>query len=245
MCFSRFVTGVASLETEITHINNGATIAMENINDDEYMDLIVGEFGSVIFYFGGPDKKAFGTDSHSINLNSGRTITNVAPIGDYNNDGINDVIAEMPTIEKAFVVFGFSSAKGIPEQPPQIALHNEFTRAKGNIGDINKDGYDDFIYNSANKKVVIALGPENDVEHPDWSVTADDAGSSYLFGHACGSAGDINGDGYTDIYIGDGVYNLTPSSTTHLGNWGKVYFWYGGPSSAANPTGLGAKPDAG
>jgi hypothetical protein len=239
-----FVTGELNSESEIANAYTGSII-MEDFNADNYTDLIWGGGSHVNVYYGGPDKKAFGVDMYSISLGLSVANVDVARAGDYNHDGIKDIIVDVPAFSKTFVVFGFSSAKGIPEQPPQIALRSEFARAKGNIGDINKDGYDDCIFRPANKKVVIALGPENDVEHPDWSVTADDAGSSYMFGNACGSAGDINGDGYADIYIGDGVYNPTPSNTTHLGNWGKVYFWYGGPSSSLNPTGLGNNPTLG
>jgi hypothetical protein len=242
--FFGFVTGELNLDAEIESTYPG-TMVMEDFNSDNYTDLIWGAGSRINVYYGGPDKKAFGDDMYSISLGLSVANVEVARAGDYNHDGINDIIVDVPAFSKTFVVFGFSSAKGIPEQPPQIALRSEFLRAKGDIGDINKDGHDDCIFHSANKRVVIALGPENDIEHPDWSVTADDAGSSYLFGNACGSAGDINGDGYTDIYIGDGVYNPTPSNTTHLGNWGKVYFWYGGPSSASNPTGLGENPTLG
>ncbi|MBN1417124.1 MAG: thrombospondin type 3 repeat-containing protein [Bacteroidales bacterium] len=162
--FFGFVTGVASLEAEIPYSENGATIAMENTNGDEYQDVIVGEYGNVIFYFGGPDKKAFGNASHSINLNSGRTVTNVSPIGDFNNDGINDIIAEMPTIGKAFVVFGFSALKGIPERAPQVISLYEYRKVSGNVGDLNKDGYGDYIYQVKKnlndpQQVVVSLGP--------------------------------------------------------------------------------------
>jgi hypothetical protein len=236
-----FVTGELNPESEIDNTYPG-TMVMEDFNADNYTDLLWGAGSRVTIYYGGPDKKAFGDAIYSVSLGLSVANVDVARAGDYNHDGINDIIVDVPAFSKTFVVFGFSLAKGIPEQPPQIVLRSEFTRAKGNIGDINKDGYDDCIYNSANKKVIIALGPENDVEHPDWSITADDAGSSYMFGDACGSAGDINGDGYTDIFIGDGVYNLHPSEPTHLGYWGRVYFWLGGPSSSSNPTGLGENP---
>ena len=242
-----FVTGTVSLESEIDYFYYISTITIEDLNGDNYMDLIVGSNSEVVIFYGGPDKQAFGNSSYIITVSEIRANINVAAAGDYDKDGIHDIIAEIPAENKTLVVFGFSAALGIPEKSPQTVTQIEYIKARGNIGDINSDGYDDIIYQLEKnlndpQEVIIALGPDYDIENPDWSVQGTDPGSSYLFGYACGSAGDINGDGYTDIVIGDGVYNPTPENTTHLGNWGKVYIWFGGPVSASNPTGFGENP---
>ena len=237
-----FATGYFELGSEISYADG--TITTEDINNDDYCDVIVGDYGNVIFYYGGPDKSDFGSTSHTIDISTSNTVTEVAPAGDYDGDGINDVVAYMPTIDQTFVVYGFSTVMGIPEKDPLLVNNSVFILAKGNLGDINSDGYDDAIIQLEKslldpQEVVICLGPDIDVENPDWSVQGLESGSSSSFGVACGSAGDINGDGYTDIFIGDPLFNPTPADPSHLGFWGKVYVWYGGPTSGSDPTGFG------
>jgi alpha-tubulin suppressor-like RCC1 family protein len=74
----------------------------------------------------------------------------------------------------------------------------------------------------------------------EWSVTGVQGDTSHAFGEEVGSAGDINGDGYGDIYVADPWHDGRPWEPGHLGYWGRFYVWLGGDPGAGDPTGLGA-----
>lgn len=76
----------------------------------------------------------------------------------------------------------------------------------------------------------------------DWAVEGAVGETSSSFGAAVGTAGDVNGDGYTDVALTDYLYDGSPGTPGHLGYWGKLWAWFGGPPSAGDPTGLGADP---
>lgn len=243
--FFGLVDGGSNLKAEISYSGFTSMLDAGDINGDGYDDLIIGEQGTLTFYYGGPEREAFGNSYYSFFLENGEFPVNVAVITDYNGDGKNDVVVNMPDIDLTTIVYGFSKPSGDYKVESITVSRDVYIKARGNIGDINGDGYDDIIYqrevsNYNNpREVIVALGPECDIGNPHWTIIGNDESSSYLFGNACGSAGDINGDGKTDIFIGDALFNPTPSNTSHQGNWGKVYIWYGGDISIENPTGLG------
>jgi hypothetical protein len=99
---------------------------------------------------------------------------------------------------------------------------------------VNGDGYDDIIVGSprggfgGDQTVYVyygsAAGPS---VNPDWTVTHDgDVGDD--FGNSVATAGDVNGDGFDDVIIGDAGIHFQD---------GAAYVYYG---SAA---GLSASPD--
>jgi len=240
-----YVSGNLELDAEIENVNGG--IAVEDINGDDYADLIVADYyGNVTFFYGGPDKTGIGASTNVIKVGEGPSLGMVAAAGDYDTDGINDVIVQTSPTGSTYVVYGFSSEMGIPEKDPELIQDIEFIKALGDLGDINGDGFSDIIYQpyrySVPQEVWICLGPDIDIENPDWVIIGNEPESSDKFGIARGQAGDINGDGYTDIYIGDPRYNYNLSDPQHNGYWGKVYIWFGGPATVNDPTGFGENP---
>jgi alpha-tubulin suppressor-like RCC1 family protein len=152
------VSGSLSLESKLSMSGN---IEIEDVNGDGYADIIVGNTSDVIFYYGGPDKTAIGNNFWSVRVcEYNYTNIKLTSIGDYDNDGINDIIADIPELKKSVVIFGFSNGRGIPARSPQVVPQSNYLRAEGNLGDINADGYTDIIYKLKNKEVAIALGPE-------------------------------------------------------------------------------------
>lgn len=122
-----------------------------------------------------------------------------------------------------------------------------FAGAFGDAGDVNGDGYADVIVgnqsadNSTGEVVVILGSPFLISGLGGWTVDQVPAGSAIHFvgasvgelaGANVSSAGDVDGDGFTDLLIAAPGYNS---------NRGAVYLVYGSPSlaSAAQPISLG------
>ncbi|MGE5563565.1 MAG: beta strand repeat-containing protein [Bacillota bacterium] len=131
--------------------------------------------------------------------------------GDVNGDGVDDLIVGSST--QTYVVFGSSSAftdlyLSSLDPSDGFATGGAYTSA----GDVNGDGFDDMIvgfsggngdydhgYLYYDGGAVVVFGTATGLTS---GFTID--GTSYLGAYALGSAGDINGDGFGDIYYEDG-----------------------------------------
>lgn len=93
-----------------------------------------------------------------------------------------------------------------------------------NAGDINNDGYDDLLVGSPGLNTNVGRGYAwfsatsqsnftSGTGTPDWDYTALPTNSR--FGHSVAAAGDIDGDGYNDVIIGD---NKEGAAYVFLGN---------------------------
>ena len=173
--------------------------------------------------------------------------SSVATVGDINGDGYADFIIGAKDANsgagKSYVVFGKGNWSGlsvlnlstIAAGTGGFVLNGETANDNsGNsvaaIGDINADGYADFIVGArAANKAYVVFGRSN------WSGvltlnlnTLEQNGSSGFvligntssnLGRSVSVAGDINGDGYTDLIVG--APNLTSAA-------GQSYIIFGG-----------------
>jgi hypothetical protein len=122
-----------------------------------------------------------------------------------------------------------------PEKPSWVAQgedpESRFGYRACFAGDLNGSGYSDLIvgapgYDRDRGKVYVYLGGPNGLpSKPDWTFEGEAPGDA--FGDRVGSAGDVNGDGFGDIYV--------TASSWGKGQ-GKLYVFYGGPK------GLPTKP---
>ena len=166
--------------------------------------------------------------------------TSVGTAGDVNADGYADVIvgapsydAAQPGVGRVFIFNG--SANGLDKSASWSIDGGQpwasFAAAVGTAGDVNGDGYSDIIigmprYSSGQRyegNTFVYLGSENGAgSSADWTYESN--GTEVRFGSVVGTAGDVNGDGYSDVIIG--AYSA-----------GIVYVFHG------SPTGLSATPD--
>jgi hypothetical protein len=189
------------------------------------------------------------------NLANGHFGAAVAGAGDVNGDGFEDLVVGAPdyfdgglAAEGHVFVWhgGFSGlgASGTPANADWSAEANvqsaRFGQAVGTAGDINGDGCSDIIVGApgyanaeANEGAAFVwhgstggLGALGTPGNADWSAEANRAASG--LGSSCGTAGDVNGDGYSDVLVGVPLYDVL------LTNTGRALAWYGSAS------GLGA-----
>jgi uncharacterized repeat protein (TIGR01451 family) len=147
----------------------------------------------------------------------------VATAGDVNGDGYSDVIVGANGYDngqngegRAFVYHG--SASGLSATPNWTAEGNQagsnFSFSVATAGDVNGDGYSDVIIGAhghdngeADEGLAFVYhGSASGLSAgPAWWAEADQA--SARFGICVSTAGDVNGDGYSDVVIGADLYD--------------------------------------
>jgi hypothetical protein len=218
-----------------------------DVNGDGYADLVVGapgvsEFkGSVYIYLGGPS----GLAPTSTPLSDPGEATgdsfgiSVSSAGDVNGDGYADLVVGASGSEgNAYVYLGGPSGLGATPtalRDPGNSTGDSFGISVAGAGDVNGDGYADLVVgapgisSSAGGVYVYLGGPSGIGAIP---TVLNDPGNiaGDLFGASVASAGDANGDGYSDIVVGaQGVSSGT----------GSAYVYYGAPSGVGTtPTPL-------
>jgi hypothetical protein len=166
----------------------------------------------------------------------------VAPAGDVNGDGYADVIVGADGYDngqadegRAFVYHG--SPAGLATTAAWAAESNQagalFGAAVATAGDVNGDGYSDVIVGARNYdngqtdegRAYVYLGSAAGLNTPAWTAESDQASSS--FGISVGAAGDVNGDGYSDVIVGARWYDNGQSDE------GRAYVYHGSAAGLA------------
>lgn len=216
-----------------------------DVNGDGYADIIVGAYqsgaagsapGRAYIYFGGPRASSRPDLVLSGQASGDAFGVCVASAGDVNKDGFDDVIVGAyqndthgANAGRAYVFFGGRH----PDAVPDLVLDGEaagdaFGYAVSSAGDVNRDGYADFLVGayensalgaSAGRAYLYLGGPKPDAV-PDAIYSGEAAGDR--FGISVASAGDVNGDGFSDVIIG--------AYTNDAGgiDAGRAYVYYGG-----------------
>jgi hypothetical protein len=208
----------------------GSVAGAGDVNGDGYADVVVGAYeavyneGRAYVFYGGP-----GADDVPDLTLSGSGIVGsafgarVAGVGDLNGDGYDDV-AVGDGAGAVFVFYGGHPAdefKDLTLASPQ--LRDQFGTALAGGGDVNGDGYDDLIVGAyagdsrRGRAYLYFGGPQTDGS-PDLVFVGDQTYGG--LGAAVAAAGDVNGDGFSDVMIG--APGLSPDP-------GHAYLYYGGP----------------
>ncbi|MEZ4648186.1 MAG: FG-GAP-like repeat-containing protein [Candidatus Eisenbacteria bacterium] len=196
-----------------------------DFDGDGYADLVHLEFqadasAKYRISSGGPG----GLTSTSIGFVSGNILgTSGAPGGDVNGDGYEDILLgaanEGAPSESGVVrvVYGAATAGEIAYwtlTEPAAGAH--FGSVVAPAGDVNGDGYADFLAQARNAgtgaEVRFYFGaPDNGEERVDDSYWSSAEFDDEYYGWRLGTAGDVDGDGHSELFIGspyrDGTVN--------------------------------------
>jgi hypothetical protein len=234
-----------------------------DVNGDGYDDVIVGadyydhgqaDEGRAFVYYGSATGLSSAADwTAQADQTNALFGYSVGTAGDVNGDGFDDVIVGAWGFDPGGQAYAFyGSATGLSATPNWTGDGGqggaEFGYSVGTAGDVNGDGYDDVI--------VGAIGFDNDQSNEgrafvyhgsaaglsttaNW--TAEVNKTNAYFGQSVGTAGDVNGDGYDDVIVGDANYKSGHSEK------GRAYVYHGsaaGLSTKPNWIGYGAQVDA-
>lgn len=219
-----------------------------DVNGDGFADLVAGApyasgggttaAGKMFVYLGravpvlyGPADTVFTGGADSTRLG-----TSVAGMGDANGDGYSEVVIGIPGHGGGFgyaPVFAGSSG-GLRQQVEGIdwsSAGEELGTVVGPAGDVNGDGYADVLVSVPGApgtpqdggRVIVLRGRRGGglVPQPDVLTVA----GSVDFGASAAAAGDVNGDGFGDVLVGDPRASVIPGAEE-----GRAFLWLGGPS---------------
>ncbi len=225
--------------------------ALGDFNGDDFSDVAisapstVGPSSSSYLLFG----RTAATSLQNLNLdllnpasaspfNSGVKISPTTPTtalglfmegaGDFNGDGLGEVMLQVPNMRQSFMLFGKRpSSANISIGPAMstsvglnFAVSDAFDGlgATGQAGDVDGDGRDDYLvglpglFNGENGKVILLFGTTtpSSLDNLDLSTVASGASAVVFNGPADGgelgrdrvtTIGDINGDGLDDFAL--------------------------------------------
>jgi hypothetical protein len=228
-----------------------------DVNGDGYDDVLIGaplytngenDEGAVFLYYGspaglGPNGTPANADWVSEGNQAGSRLgVRVSSAGDLNGDGFADIVAGAYTYGgnliprgRVYVYLGSASGPGPATTLDVNQDNSDFGYSVACAGDVNGDGFSDIIVSARHYsngqtnegRVFVYNGSRTGiVTTPSWQAEGDQ--DSTEFGYRVASAGDVNGDGYSDVIIGAPFYDNGQN------NEGKVFVYLG------SKTGLGA-----
>ena len=198
-----------------------------DLNRDGYGDVIVSAYGydagqlnegRVYAYHGSPAGiPASPSWTIESNLPFAHMGMRVSTAGDVNGDGYSDVLIAAPVLSNGESLEGrvdayHGSASGLAASPAWTVESNEaqawFGFGVATAGDVNGDGYSDVIIGSSfidsateGGRAHAYFGSASGLQaEPVWTVESEEAGEE--FGFTVSTAGDVNGDGYSDVLVG-------------------------------------------
>gem|GEM_PF-1470534 len=156
---------------------------------------------------------------------------------DFDDDGLTDIEEYEAGSNPVLVVAAYPvMSSPMIESPFWMAESNlenaEFGSSIACAGDVNGDGYSDVIlgapgFNNDSGKVFVYYGSASGLSSAaGW--TAEGTEENARFGSSVTPAGDVNGDGYSDVIIS------ASNHTDEEGYKGAIYLYYGSPAGLSS-----------
>lgn len=260
-------TGLDSINyVTLTEPNNGslfgsAVSGATDLNGDNYADIVIGapKFkvgnevrGAAFVYYGSVNGLVTTPQvltGKSINASMGAS---VAGLGDTNGDGFDDLIVGAPTTNTAAVEGGvawiyYGSVNGVDNSTTYFKNDNAYAHFGASVacaGDVNGDALLDAVIgipgHGLSKEGAVAVyhgqpgGFQETLKRFYYG-----SGANTSFGISVSGAGDVNGDGYSDVIVGSGGYS---SPTTQVGAFNVIpgnYYGANGPGTVTSWAAVG------
>jgi len=147
---------------------------------------------------------------------------------DVNGDGYDDLLVTASRYGykqgRAYLYYGGTDMDNKADKVFTGEKSGDYFSEGSYLADLNSDGYDDvilgaFCYNNDQGRVYIYYGSPDMDERADVIINGE-PGVAGGFGRTC-TAGDVNGDGYEDLFIGAIKY-------LNRDYKGRIYLYYGG-----------------
>ncbi len=240
-------TAAWTAEANQTYARLGHSVSSAgDVNGDGCSDVIVGAYtyddpqtdeGKVFVYHGHPSGLSASPYLTTERNQAGAAFgCSVSSAGDVHGDGYSDVIVGAYAYDNGQSnegrAFLYSGRTGITTWTAESNQENAFFgNSVSSAGDVNNDGYSDVIvgayyYDDGEEDEGAAFGYYGGFhglsDSADWSVQSDQ--DSAYFGSSVSSAGDVNGDGYSDVIVGAYCYDNDET------NEGRAFVYHGSSS---------------
>lgn len=188
--------------------------AAGDVNGDNLPDFLISDLHTTYFFYG----KAVIDTMRDVGIQKSlHDVYSLAALGDVNNDGYDDflVCSGQSGPKSAYLYLGkINRISSVEDQSYISSSAARFGEASSGAGDLNGDGYDDFIIGAPGiNGAMVWFGDTLMAKNYDLFLTGEN--ESEEFGMAVSGGHDINGDGFNDIVVG--ALN-------------KVYLFFGGDS---------------
>ena len=173
---------------------------------------------STVLYAGGPETNSAATVAFG---------TLVATGGDTNGDGYPELLATARSTDgvtgQVLVFRGSNTGVAVGSSLVLTAAGStpEFGRSISAAGDVNGDGYGDVVVGARGQAHVL-YGSASGLVGSSRTVLTGSPGDD--FGFSVAGAGDVNGDGFGDVLVGEPGFG---------GNTGRFHLYFGGAAGIA------------
>ena len=211
-----------------------STSGAGDVNYDGYDDIIVGanrlnnHIGVAYIYYGGQSMNSIADVTMTGENSEDHFGTSVSKAGDLNMDGYADVIVGASGYNgntgRTYIFYGGSPMNNIAD----VTLtgeyqENYFGYSVSTAGDVNGDEYDDVIVGAKEYAARIGRGYiffGSSLMDNIADITMSGEAADNNFGNSVSGAGDVNGDGHSDVIVGMSAY---------AGITGKAYVYFASP----------------